>query len=360
VRPPRHAGSHRIQPVFQPRISLKAMVQLCRSLGTLLHSGVSILKALDVVSRKTGNARCRGVLREVSDCVSRGDDLATAFACRPGYFPDLFLNLMSVAEQSGAMPEVLAALADHYENTLKLRRSFLGSIAWPLLQLLAAILVVALLILVLGLISSSAGGQPVDMLGFGLLGVSGAITWLCGSFGTLGGIGASYYVVANLLQQKRFLDGLLLRIPVVGHCLRSFAIARFSWAYFLTQHAGMRIVPSLEASLRATNNGAFIAAIPAVTRRIKASEDLGSTLDAVRLFPEDYLQMVQVAEASGTVPEALHRLSPQFEDQARRSLQALAATLGWTIWAGVAGLIIFIIFSVFSRYIGMIQDAARI
>jgi type IV pilus assembly protein PilC len=69
--------------------------------------------------------------------------------------------------------------------------------------------------------------------------------------------------------------------------------------------------------------------------------------------------MVQVGETSGTVPEMLERLSPQFEDQARRSLAALAAALGWLVWLIVAGFIIFIIFRVFSWYMGLLNDALK-
>jgi type IV pilus assembly protein PilC len=67
---------------------------------------------------------------------------------------------------------------------------------------------------------------------------------------------------------------------------------------------------------------------------------------------------VQVGETSGTVPETLERLSPQFEEQARRSLKALAVALGWLVWVAVAVFIIFIIFSVVLKYIGMINAAA--
>ena len=78
----------------------------------------------------------------------------------------------------------------------------------------------------------------------------------------------------------------------------------------------------------------------------------------VKDFPEEYLQIVEVAETSGTVPETLERLGPQFEDQARRSLGALAAALGWLVWIAVAAFIVFIIFSIVLTYVGMINDAA--
>ena len=91
---------------------------------------------------------------------------------------------------------------------------------------------------------------------------------------------------------------------------------------------------------------------------ILSGESLSGTLATSGLFPADFVHMVDVAETSGTVPEALNRLSLQFEDQARRSLTTLTAVLAWAIWAVVATFIIFFIFRIALKYIGMINDAA--
>ena len=140
--------------------------------------------------------------------------------------------------------------------------------------------------------------------------------------------------------------------------MQSFAIARFSWAFALTQQTGMPIARSLESSFRATSNGAYVGASPQVCELVLNGEELGAALDDSGLFPDEFLSIVNVAETSGTVPEALARLSPQFEEQARRSLAALAVTVGWLVWVAVAMLIIYIIFSFFIQYVGLINRAA--
>lgn len=118
----------------------------------------------------------------------------------------------------------------------------------------------------------------------------------------------------------------------------------------------MPVDRSLTASLKATNNGAFQNLAPLVCAGIREGEDLSVVLEASQLFPEGYLHMVSVAETSGTVPEMLHRLSPQFEEQARRSLKALTATVSWLVWLLVATFIVFFIFRFFSWYVGMIKE----
>jgi len=240
-----------------------------------------------------------------------------------------------------------------------LLRIALGQITLPVVQLVAAIFIIAGLIFLLGIIGSSSPTGPIDVLGWGLLGPSGAITWLTGWAMGIAGTFLFYKVATASLAGKAATHKLLMRIPVIGGCMRAFAIARFSWAFHLTQEAGMPIEDSLDASLRATSNGAYLSANPQVIRDVMAGESLTVALTNTRLFPEEFLHIVDVAETSGTVPEALDRLSPQFEEQARRSLSALATALGWLIWMAVAGFIVFVIFSIALRYVGMINDAAR-
>jgi type IV pilus assembly protein PilC len=324
-----------------------------------LSSGVGIKKALKTSAKKTGNERCQEAMRGVYEAVTGGEDITTGMKAQGDAFPPLMIDMVQVGEQTGALSEVLKSLAGHYENLIRMRRNFRQQIAWPVFQLVVAILVIALLLLILGEIAKSTGTQPLQILPGGLSGASGALTWLALNFGTFFGLFLLYRWTRHSLAGQQFLDPLLLKIPMLGHCLQSFAIARFSWAFALTQQSGMSIEPSLQSSFKATSNGAYIAAFPKVWAMMSRGESLGDSLAATGLFTEDYIQIVHAAEASGTVPEMLDHLSPQFEEQARLTLKTLTTGFAWAIWALVAMFIIFLIFSVASVYIGMLNSAAK-
>ena len=178
-------------------------------------------------------------------------------------------------------------------------------------------------------------------------------------FGTLGGLFLGYKLASRSLRGRQVLDPLLMRIPKVGTCMQSFAVARFAWAFSLTQNAGMGIKESLQASLGATGNGAFAAAYPQVWQDVREGESLADALTRTRLFPEDMLETVRAAEHSGTVPEMLAHMSPTYEEDARRSLSQLTTLLGWVIWLMIAAFIIFLIFRVAMIYLGMITNLSR-
>lgn len=340
-------------------LPLKTLAHVCRSLSTMLESGIAVRQTFKLAANKTSDARCRLAMQQISEQVAAGDEISKAMRDQAGTFPDLMIDMIEMSESSGALPEVLTHLANHYESNLQLRRSFVSQIAWPVFQLVAATLVIALLIVIIGMIGGDDNGPNLRGLVFGLTGVGGAIIWLTITFGGAFLAWISYQVAIRLFQAKEILDPIWLRVPVLGHCLRSFAIARFSWAYYLTAQTGMTVDRSLSASLKATNNGAFQKAASELIGRIHAGEEFSDALASTQLFPEDYIHMVSVAETSGTVPEALNRLSPQFEDQARRSLTTLTATISWLIWASVAAFIVFFIFRFFMWYVGMLNDAMK-
>jgi len=344
--------------VFSPRIRTKSLVVVCRSLATMVDAGIPIGKTFELASKKSGDLRCRHAMMEIATDLRRGLDVTDAMRARGQAFPETMVELVGVAEQTGTLPEVLKSLAGHFENTIRLRRTFFSAITWPAFQLVAAILVVALMLYILGIIAQiHPGSKPIDILGLGLYGAEGAVTWLAMTFGSIFGALFSGFLIRRSLMGQKIFDSLLLHIPVLGWCLRSFAIARFSWSFALTQQAGMSIEPSLSASFKATSNGAFLKAAPHVWAAVREGETLHDALAETGLFPVDYLHIIDVSETSGTVPETLERLSPDLESQAQRALEMLASALAWLIWCMVAVFIVFLIFRIAMFYIGQLNDA---
>lgn len=344
--------------MFARRVPVKSLALFARHLGTMLQAGVSLKRAFEVSTNKLSHPATKAAFREVLQQVQDGSDVTTALRSHGEFFPSLFIDMLAVAEETGMLPEVLLHLAEHYDNNARLKRQTIQSMAWPLIQMVMAILVIALLIFVLGMLASSGAGADLTSLTFGLAGPSGAFLWLGGCFSFFASLYVGFLLLQRAMAAKQFVDQFLIRIPVLGTCMRNFAIARFSWAYFLTQQSGMPVTHSLASSLRATNNGAFQNAIGTMCEDVKSGYTITETFAASRLFPEDYIEMVAVAEESGTVPEALHRLSPQFEDTARRSLKLLTRTLSVLVWLTLATLIVFFVFRFMIFYVSMLQDAA--
>ncbi len=342
-----------------PQISWTALAAFSRSMARMLEAGVEIRKSLQTSSRQSADNRLAGAIEKVIRSIASGSTFSESFAKEGELFPPLFRDLISVGEQTGSAPEVFAALAKYYESRVKQVREFRAAISWPVIQLIAAIGIVGLLIFILGLLPPMPDGKPFDVIGIGLYGASGATTWFVG-WGVAAAAGfVLWKFISNNVGGQMMLHPMLLGIPVLGPCMRSFAISRFSWCFALTQQAGMSIRPSLECSLKATANGGFISAQPLIWDELSKGETLTDALTTSKLFPVEYLQLVDTAEQTGTVPEQLDRMSHLFEEDAQRSMNRLTAFFSAGVWVSVAMLVIFFIMRLALMYVGMLNDAVK-
>jgi type II secretory pathway component PulF len=344
--------------LFTARIGQKELSQLCRRLATGLEAGLDVRRVWSRETTGRQSPALRRRLEQVSDAVNGGDTLTDALAQTGKFFPNLFLELVAVGEQTGKLAEVLKRLAEHYEHQLKLRRAFLSAIAWPMLQLGAAICIIGLLIFVMGFITS-ADGKPIDILGFGLVGASGVTIYFTIIFAIAAAVALTIRAVRRGLAWTRPVQHLVLQIPVLGAQLQTLSLAQLAWTMHLTFDAGMDLLPALPLCLRSTGNARYTDHINEVLSAVRSGQEISEAFTDTRAFPRDFLDTLEVGERSGRLPETMAILSEQYQDQAQRTLAALTVIAGFGVWAIVAIIIVLMIFRLAMFYIGMIGDLSK-
>jgi type IV pilus assembly protein PilC len=338
--------------LLSSRLSLSDLIELCRSLRHYLGAGLSLVAAFRQQAKR-GGARVRPVAGRIVTALEHGDSLEDTLQREEAAFPSLFLALARVGEQSGMLAEVFAELEKYYVRQQKLWRLFLGQITWPVIQFVLAIFVLAGLIFIMGMIAESQGGKPLDPLGLGLAGPSGAMIFLGVVFGVLCGLGGAYWLLTRRLRGGA-LATFLLGLPAIGPCLRALALARFCMALRLTTETGMSIVKAMSLSLSATGNRAFTAQSESIEAELRRGEDLTLALAKVGLFPEDFQHMIAVAEESGTLDQVLGHQAEHYHEESGRRLAALTSLAGYGVYGFVALIIIVAIFRIANWYIGLL------
>lgn len=119
-------------PVFGPLVSKQAIARFSRTLGGLLSSGITILKALAVVEKTVGNRVIAGAVRGALEEVRQGQNLGVPLL-RSGVFPPMVLEMISVGEETGTMEEMLGKVADFYEEEVQRTAERLSSSLEPLI-----------------------------------------------------------------------------------------------------------------------------------------------------------------------------------------------------------------------------------
>ena len=119
-------------PLFGPLIRKAILAKLCRTLATLLNSGVPVLQALDIMASAAGNRVIEEAIRRTIDEVEGGDTMASSFR-RSGQFPSMFIQMMVTGEETGKLPELMDKTALYYEQQVDSAVTALSSMLEPLL-----------------------------------------------------------------------------------------------------------------------------------------------------------------------------------------------------------------------------------
>jgi type IV pilus assembly protein PilC len=341
---------------FSPRISTRELAGLCRRLSMSLDAGIDLRTVMAREAERARGHAMRSRMRQMSVAVNQGVSLPDALAETGDYFPPIFRDLVRVGDHTGHLSEAFSQLAEHYDYQVKLRRDFMGAIAWPMLQLTVAIFVVGFLIWILGAIGRSTG-TTFDILGWGLTGERGlAIYALC--------VGTAIALVAVLIRAvqrglgwTRPVQRVVLRVPGLGPALETMAVARLAWTLHLTLNAGMEIGKAVRLSLESTRNARYLDQIPSVDASIRRGNSLFDTFLETQAFTPDFLDTLRVGEQSGRLVESMGILSRQYRERAASALSTLTMIAGFAVWGLVAVIIIVLIFRIFSFYLGALQGA---
>lgn len=338
-----------------PRISTSSLIRLSHRVGTAVRSGIDARRTWEMEERSaTGSLRT--AVSAIKNKVVAGGTVAEAMHEQNGFFPPMYVQMVAVGEQTGKLDEVLLRLAEHYEHQSSMKRMFWIGIAWPLLQLGAAVLVIGLIIWLTDMVRSMSNNDEADILGWGLSGVSGALIWFFFVGVLVGGI----VIFAMALSRGLLGPGpvlLAMRIPVLGKCLEAFALSRLTWSLALALESGMDAVRATELSLKSAQNPYYESSLPRVLAAVRANQEFHEAFAAGGVFPLDFLQQLESAEIAGATNEALLRLAKEYEDRARMAVKILTGVATAAVWLLFFGIMIYFIFTLAMKYVGGIYDA---
>ena len=344
--------------LLPPRLSSKQLAELSHRLSIELAAGIDIRRIWTREAERVPS-RMRAQFASVRDAVATGESLSVGLAHTGHLFPPMFLEMVHVGEQTGTLAEVFERLAHHYRHQVQMRRTFLSLISWPMAQLGITICVIGIVIWILGIIAGQNQGQPIDILGFGLIGSRGLIIYT--NFIVSVGLCIAGLVVAvrRGMLWTRPLQRWALKIPGIGPALEKICLARLTWAMHLTLNVEMDLRRLIPLVLYIAGNDRYVQQTDTIVAAIVAGDSMHGAFRSTGIFPQRFLDALEVGEESGQIVETMERLSAQYQEEAESAMKTISVMLGTGIWMLVAALIIMIIFRIFGFYLGAINDALK-
>jgi type II secretory pathway component PulF len=334
--------------MFSRQMSAGDLVALCRALRHYLGAGLTLVKALRHQAEQ-GPRGVRPLAARLLAIIEKGGSLSSALARETEVLPPLFLAMAQLGEETGHLPEVMGELEQYYRLQVALRRQFRSQSLLPVVQFVFAVLLIAGLIVILGMLAPP--GKPPMLTFFGLGGGPGALAFLSAVVGTVAGIVLLWKALSRLSHQRAFADHVLLRVPALGPCLEALVLGRFTLALQLTLDSGLAIAEGLRLSLRATGNAAYAEASDGVGRVLKAGQTLTEALTQSGLFSGEFLAIVATAEEVGSVPEVMRQQAHYYHEESARRMTTLAKVASMGLWAIYAGFMVWMIFKIANVYL---------
>ena len=349
--------------MFSSRVPLPALVQWCRALRYGLSAGLSPVKVLRQQA-KSGPAAVRPLAAKLADSMKDGNSFADSLKDHRAKFPKLFVEMVAVAESAGKLAEVFEELERYFEAQQEARKKFVGAMVMPVSIYVVAVLVVSLLVTVLAVLSpTGAGSSGLSLNPFGLNRFGMAAGLIVAGIGYgLGAVLVFVYLIArdnDDLKQK--LEAVGIKIPGLQACYRSFALQRFSLALSMTHEAGMRADKAVFSSFQATSNNAYMKHADPTAAVVRKGKKIAKALTAIGgpLFPDEFLDQVQIGEESGQITEVMSRASEQYREEAVRRTKVLAMIAGFVVYGMVALMVIACIFSIAMSIFGLYDNIAN-
>lgn len=330
-------------PGFEKRVPLRDVAVMSRQLATMVGAGLSLLRALTILTEQTENATLAAALDGIRTDVERGSSLSEAVAKHERIFPPIMIHLVRAGELGGFLDQSLESIAATFEADVKLRATITSALTYPVIVLVIAIVsVIGMLVFIVPVFEkmfADLGGTlplPTQIL----VTLSRHMVWIGPLLAVLALAAALWWRSNGRTDEVRaVVDPLKFRMPVFGLLMRKVAIARFTRNFATMTGAGVPILRSLEIVGQTSGNWMIEQALLRVRDSVRAGSSVAGPLMSEPVFPAMVTQMIAVGEDSGSMETMLNKIADFYEAEVQTTTESLTSLIE-PLMIGVIGAII--------------------
>ncbi|MGK2907685.1 MAG: type II secretion system inner membrane protein GspF [Desulfuromonadales bacterium] len=324
---------HRLSLLFARPRKLPAgeLAAATRQMATLLGAGLALDDALNTVNEQADQPLLSKTFAKIREEVVQGGTLHQALAAHRHIFPDLFINMIQVGEDSGTLDKAMHRLADFLETQARMRARIQAALAYPVLMtLVGSGVLVFLFAFVVPKITGMLDelGQALPWPTLMLITLTDFLSkwwWLLGLL-----------LIALLVALKRYrdtdqgrlrTDTLALKLPLFGRLQLLIATARFARTLGTLLDSGVPLLRALDIARNLLTNRVLNAAVETATLRVQEGGSLAASLKQTAVFPPMLAQVTAAGEKSGQLEEMLFRVADTYEHQTDLSITSMLSLL---------------------------------
>lgn len=318
-------------PGFGVKVTAHDVMLFTRQFATMIDAGLPIVQGLEILSQQSENKAFRNIIRVIKQDVEGGFTLADALKKHPKAFDDLYVNMVAAGEVGGVLNTILNRIALFIEKSAKLKSKVKGAMIYPCTIVVVAVGVVTILLLyVIPVFAELYGGMgkalpaptqiTIDMSNW----FRAYFVYMAIGVGILVAALRFYYKTP---QGRMVIDGLMLKMPIIGDLLRKVAVARFSQNMSILLSSGVPILDGLAITAKTAGNKVVEQAIMDARVSISQGKTVAEPLTESKIFPPMVCQMVAIGENTGALDAMLKKVADFYEDEVDNSVANLTSLM---------------------------------
>lgn len=307
------------------KVNLETFLIFNQQFLTLIRAGLPILGSLELLARRQKDLQLRAQLEDVATRVKTGESISQAFEAQGG-FPLVYTTTLLAGERSGNLEEVLQRYLDFQRVSLTFRKKLKASLIYP--ALLVCMVIGMFIFLITFVVPRFS--QLYEQLGTQLP----AMTVFMMDLGHNAQHYGVYFAVAMAALFYLFyrwtktdsgamiIDRVRIGTPVFGDVWLKYQVGLFARTLATLLSGGLPLVPSLETAARSIDSRRVAGAILDSVETVREGKGLSHSLEQTKAFPELAIEMIEVGESTGALPQMLNSVAEFFEEDVQTNLTA--------------------------------------
>ena len=302
----------------------------CRQLSAMLSSGLTLVKALDILSREQPTESAKVVWQDIYENVQKGESFSSALEMHSGTFPQFLISMVNAGETSGSLDIIMQRMSDHYAKENKMNNTVKSAMMYPIILLILSIAIVIGMFTFIMPTFVDMFDDPSTMptLTKGMLAISDFLT-------------QRWYIVIGVVVVLVFLIKYMLKVPSVrykfdklkikgpgfGKLVVTIYTARFARTLSSLYSSGIPMVECLERASAILGNSYINEKFKKVVDEVKQGAALSAAIQMTEIFDSMFCSIIYVGEESGSLDEILTKTSDYYEEESDSAVQRLVSML---------------------------------
>ena len=303
----------------------------CRQFVSITQAGVPMKEALQMLSEQTENKWLKRAISEVLLNVEKGNTLADSMRSQPDIFPPMLVNMVEAGEQSGSLEMAFSRMAVHFEKEAKLKATIKKATIYPIILVIAAIGVIAVMLLfVIPIFIDMFADLDIEMPALTMF-VMNSSKWMTSHWyvvlAIIVGVVVAYKLIYRTTQGRLTIDRIKMKMPLFGKLTVKTACSQFARTMSTLLMSGISTIDALETTSKIVNNIHYTNAMLKAREEVMKGVPLSEPLEASGIFPPMVYHMTGIGEETGNVEEMLEKMADYYDEEVEMTTQSVLAAM---------------------------------